>query len=148
MPKDTEYLKDISKIKISFENKENLENLSFCYNLVNMTNPETNKLDKYLIFTSKLQMNLLKKCSQLLIDGTFKSCPRGYYQIINIAGYYEEINSIIPIFMIPTTGKSFYLYDSILNDVKKIMKDNQIESNSFPNRVLIDFEIKINFMSI
>lgn len=116
-----------------------------------MTNPETNNLDKYLIFTSKLQMNLLKKCSQLLIDGTFKSCPSGFYQIVNIAGYYEEINSIIPIFMIPTTGKSFYLYDSILNDVKKIMKDNQIDSNSLLKRVLIDFEkglqkaVKLNF---
>ena len=34
-----------------------------------------------------------------------------------------KINSIIPIFMIPTTGKSFYLYNKIFEDVKKIIND-------------------------
>ena len=86
-----------------------------------------------------------------MIDGTFKSCPRVYYQIVNIAGYYEENNSIIPIFMIHITGKSFYLYDSILKDVKKIMNDKQLDINALPNGVLIDFEkglqkaVKLNF---
>lgn len=54
-------------------------------------------------------MNLIKKCAQIYIDGTFKTCPKKFYQIINIAGYYPELNCIIPIFMIPKTGKSYYL---------------------------------------
>ena len=152
-PNDSEYLKDISKIKINFENNNiNLEEIPLCFKLVEMINPEkNNKLDKYVIFTTKFQLNMIPKCKQLLIDGTFKSCPRGYYQIINIAGFYEDINSIIPIFMIPTTGKSFYLYNKIFEDVKKIINDNGIKLENIPTRIIIDFEkslqksIKINF---
>ena len=110
-PNDSEYLKDISKIRISFDiNNINLEQIPLCFKLVELINPEkNNKLDKYIIFTSKFQLNLLPKCKQILIDGTFKSCPRGYYQIINIAGYYENINSIVPIFMIPTTNNILFI---------------------------------------
>jgi hypothetical protein len=151
-PNDAEFLKDISNINISFDNSHELQNIPFCYKVVNMINPEkNNNLEKYIIFTSKIQMNLLTKTNQLLIDGTFKFCPRGYYQIINIAGYYSEIDSIIPIFMIPSTGKSFFLYNSIFGDVKKILFDNEIDIKKIPKRIIIDFEkglqkaIKQNF---
>lgn len=77
--------------------------------------------------------------------------PRGYYQIINIAGYYPELNTIIPIFMIPTTGKSVYLYNTIFEDVKKIIINNNINIEDISNKIIIDFEkslqksIKTNF---
>ena len=44
----------------------------------------------------------------------------GYYQVLNIGGFYEDINGIVPVFLIPTTGKSEYLYNMIFNDVKKL----------------------------
>ena len=140
-PNDMEFLKDISKIKITFDNNNELQNIPFCYRMVNMINPEkNNNLERYIIFSSKIQMNLLTKTNQILIDGTFKSCPRGYYQIINIAGYYPDIDSIIPIFMIPSTGKTFFLYNAIFEDVKKILNDNEIDIKKIPKRIIIDFE--------
>lgn len=106
-----------------------------------MINPEKNyKLDKYIIFTTKFQINLIPKCKQLLIDSTLKSCPKRYYQIINIAGYYEDIGTIIPIIMIPTTGKSFYLYNKNFEAVKEIIIDKGISLDKIPNRIIIDFE--------
>ena len=60
------------------------------------------------------------KYNQILVDGTFKCCPKGYYQVINVAGYYPEIDAIVPLFMIPTTGKSYYLYREIFEDIKRI----------------------------
>ena len=113
-PNDFEFLKDISKIKIKFEKNIEGKDFPFCFKSVEMINPEKNyKLDKYIIFTSNFQINLIPKFIQLLIDGTFKSCLRGFYQIINIAGYYEDIGTIIPIFMIPT---NIYLYMIKIND--------------------------------
>ena len=100
-----------------------------------MINSDNNTLDKYIIFTSKLQMNLLQKCSQIFIRCNFQEFPLGFYQVINIAGYYKDINSIIPIFMNPSTGKTFKLYNSILEDVKKILKENQINEANLPNRI-------------
>jgi hypothetical protein len=46
----------------------------------------------------------------MYIDETFCICPKNYYQIINIG----DINSIVPIFLIPTTGKTEYLYNLFL----------------------------------
>ena len=94
-------------------------------------------MDIYIIFTSKFQINLIPKYKQLLINGKFKSCRWGYYQIINIAGYYEDIGTIVPIFMIPTTGKSFYLYNKIFEDIKEIIIDNGISLDKIPKRIIL-----------
>ena len=51
-------------------------------------------------------MNILKKATQIFIDGTFKICPVEYYQIINNGAFLPDINNIAPIFMVPTTGKN------------------------------------------
>ena len=151
-PSDDIFTKDISKITITFDININMTNLPLCYKYINTINPDKkNKQDKYIIFTTNFQMNLLSKCTQIHIDGTFKSCPRGYYQILNIAGYYPDINGIIPIFFIPITGKSQYIYDCIFKDIKKILEDNGINQNDIPIKFMIDFEkglqnaLKINF---
>ena len=106
-----------------------------------MINPEkNNNLERYIIFSSNILMNLLTKTNQILIDNTFKSCPRGYYQIINIERYYLDIDSIIPVFMIPSTGKTFFLYNAILEEFKKILINNEIVIKKIPKRIIIYFE--------
>ena len=78
-------------------------------------------MEKYIIFTSSMQINLLKKCTQIFIDGTFKICPKTFYQVINIGAFLPDIDAIMPIFLIPTTGKSEVVYHEIFSDVKKII---------------------------
>ena len=85
-------------------------------------------------------MNQIQYCTQLCIDGAFKSCPNSFYQIINIAGFLPKINTTIPIFMIPTTSKSEYIYDKIFKDVKDILLDNKINISSIPRYIMVDFE--------
>ena len=78
--------------------------------LINLKNK--NRLDKYIIFTSECQMNLITKwtkCNQILTHGTFKCCPKTIYQVINIIRFYPDMNSIISLFFIPTKGKSEYI---------------------------------------
>ena len=100
---DEIFLKDISKINISLNNNiPDMINIPICYKYVNLINPEKkNQLEKYILFNSVFQLNLIPKCTQILIDGTFRACPKGYYQIVNISGYYPDINGIIPLFMSP-----------------------------------------------
>ena len=140
-PSDDKYLQNISNIKITFDNSANLQNLPFCYKLVNLINQKKNNtFEKYLIFTSKFQINLVTKCEQIFIDGTFKISPVGYYQIINICGFLKEIDGIIPLFMIPVTGKSQYLYENVLKDVLTILNENNIELKDIPKKFMLDFE--------
>ena len=105
-----------------------MENLPICYKYANIINPEKKFcLEKYIIFTSKFQLNIMTKCTQLHIDGTFKSCPCGYYQILIIEGYFEDNDCLIPIFIKPTTSKSEYVYNLIFEEVIKILNDNKIK---------------------
>ena len=115
--------------------------IPLCYKYKNIINIEKkNKLEKYIIITNKFQLNMIKKCTQLLKEGRFKSCLKGYCQIINIAGYYPDINSIIPIFMITTTGKSEFLYNYIFEDIIKINEKTGHNIKDIPEYYMIDFE--------
>jgi len=78
-----------------------------------------NKLNKYIIFTTRFQINLIHKCTQIFIDRTFKACPKNFYQIINIGGYYPEIDGIVTLFMIPTI-QNLNLY--IIKFLKMLLK--------------------------
>ena len=104
-PSDHNFLKEISKITITFENEVGLEkNLE-------LINPTVKyKTEKYIIFISIFQINLITKCNQIFIDYTFKSVLKKFYQILNIFGYYKDIKGIIPIFIFLLTGKvSIYM---------------------------------------
>lgn len=68
-------------------------------------------------------MDMIKKCTQIFIDRTFKSSLRRFYQILNISGFLPDINGIIPLFMIPMSGKSENLYKNVFSDIKKILKN-------------------------
>ena len=138
------FLQDISKILITYENIPNMENLPICYKYSNVINLDKNyRLEKYIIFTSSFQIKLLKKCTQIYLDGTFKSCPKGYYQILNFSGFLPDINALVPIFMIPLTGKSLFMYNEILNEVKKIIEDTGINIENIPKRFMLDFEVSL-----
>ena len=56
-----------------------------------------------------------------------------YYKIINIGGYYSDINAIIPVILIIRTGKPTFLYNKIFEDLKNIIIDSI-------NIIVIDFE--------
>ena len=143
-PSDEIFLKDISKIIITLEESPNMKNIPLCYNYTNIINMEKkNRLKKYVIFTSSFQIKNISKCTQIYIDGTFKLCPKGYYQIINIGGFLPYINGILPIFMIPITGKSEFVYNSIFNEVKKIIENFGITKKNIPSRFMLDFEASL-----
>ena len=152
-PSDEKYLKNISDIVITFDNaNSNMINMPMCYTYKNFLNVDNkNKLEKFIVITTQFQMNLWEQCTQTFIDGTFKSCPKEFYQVLNIAGFFPNLNSIVPLFMLPCTGKSELLYNEIFIELKRIyiLTGHKIENT--PKYIMIDFEkslqnsIKKNF---
>ena len=63
-PKD-KYLKDISRIKITLGDIYELKNILLSHRYVDMLN-EKNQVDKYIIFGSIFQFNLIDICTQIL----------------------------------------------------------------------------------
>ena len=49
------------------------------------------KAEKYIIFTSILQINLIAKYEQIFIHVTCKSSPQKILPILNICEYYKDI---------------------------------------------------------
>ena len=152
-PSDEKYLKNISDIVITFDNaNSNMINMPMCYTYKNFLNVENkNKLEKFIVITTQFQMNLWEQCTQTFIDGTFKSCPKEFYQVLNIAGFFPNLNSIVPLFMIPCTGKSELLYNEIFIELKRIYNLTGHKIENTPKYIMIDFEkslqnsIKKNF---
>ena len=113
-PKDDIYLNDISKIRIDFSSTNiKLKNLNFCYGKVMVINVEKNRQECFIVFTSNIQIKQFVECNVIFMDGTFKSCPKGYYQIYNILGRDANVGEIIPLFHILMTQKSYDLYYNI-----------------------------------
>ena len=96
-----------------------------------------------MIFTSSLQLNLMKKATQIFIDGTFRINPKGFYQVLNIGAFIPDINEIFPILLMPTSGKSEVLYDNIFKDIKNILFENNINLSNIKNKFMIDFEVPL-----
>ena len=90
-------------------------------------NAEKNRNEGYIIFSSKTQMEFLNKAKQIYIDATSKSCPKNYYQILNINIKTKNSNKIIPIFNIIMTNKTYISYLNVFNDIKILLAINKIK---------------------
>ena len=86
-PQDSDFIKNINLIQITFDQSiENAKNIPFCPIYTKFINPlKKNREEQYIIFTSIFHLKFLEKCSQTFIDGTFKSSPKNFYQILNIS---------------------------------------------------------------
>ena len=118
-PSDDKFLNDITKITISFGDNIELQNLPICFEYNKYLYYKKKKFEKYIIFSSAFQLQSIKKCSQIYIDATYKSCPKSFYQLLNIAGYIPDIKGLVPLFMIPMSSKNQYLYDKIFKNGRK-----------------------------
>ena len=64
------------------------------------------------------------------------------------------MNSIIPLFLIQTTGRSEYFYDKIIKNIISIYEDTVHKIKDFPKFFMMDFEnaiqkaVKKNFENI
>lgn len=70
-----------------------------------------------------------------------QNMPKNFYQVINICAFLPDADRIIPIFLIPTAGKSEAVYQQIFLDVKKILIENNINITNITNKFMIDFEV-------
>ena len=85
-------------------------------------------------------MTFLTKTNQLFIDCTFKSAPKGYYQIMNILAKPQDYNHVIPVFLVLMSNKSFYSYINIFSDIKLNLLIKKLNINWNSIYFIHDFE--------
>ena len=85
-------------------------------------NEKKKRQEKFVVFTSKVQLNKFSECSIIFMDGTFKYCPKSYYQLYNIIKKEKNTNLIIPLFFILISHRSYDTYYYVFIFIKAIIK--------------------------
>lgn len=88
-------------------NNDEFKDLPFCYvNKKFLNISKNNRQENIVIFISEVQLKKLEAASQILMDATFLSCPKKFYQLFNIIEDIEKNDFIFPIDHILMTHKS------------------------------------------
>ena len=142
IPKDQELLADLSKIKINYDDlNKNEEGVPFCLSKSEFINLRyKNRLEKYVIFTSLYQLKMFGECDEYYADGTFKSAPKGWYQLFNIWGYKKSNNIYLPLANIIMSNKSYEIYDKVIKEFLSYFENYKIDIDFKNKGIMTDYE--------
>lgn len=142
IPNNDIILSNIGNIKINFKLNDNPEDdVPFCLCKGEFINIRyKNRFGKYVIFSSLYQMKIASECNDFFLDGTFKTAPKDYYQILNIWGYKKNNNVFLPLANILLSHKSFELYDKVIKEILAILQYNNIKIDFSDKSIMSDFE--------
>ncbi|CAF1005787.1 unnamed protein product, partial [Brachionus calyciflorus] len=96
-----------------------------------------NHSNRILIFMSPIGMKILANSTRWHLDGTFKTCPTHFHQILSIHGYYQ--NQMFPAAYILLQNKERETYIEALTEIKLILTSNNIQIKV--QELLSDFEL-------
>ena len=57
----------------------------------------------------------------IFLDGKFNTCPRSFYQLLNIVGYLADKDITFPVMSCILTSKTERIYDYTLVEFKKLV---------------------------
>lgn len=92
-----------------------------------------NDINRIVVFSNFKKQSFISKASIIMIDGTFRSCPYSFYQVLII--YAEFFSKYYPIYYILLKNKQELSYSKAFEYVK-----NQLLN---VKTIIIDFEIAI-----
>lgn len=89
------------------------------------------------LFSSKRMLTVLQKAKCIYMDGTFRTAPRPYMQIVTVHGLYHRW--VIPLAFCLLTGKTVGQYRQFLMALKTaVLRLTRQQLN--PEKVVMDFE--------
>jgi MULE transposase domain len=89
------------------------------------------------IFCTDENLKILRKCKEIYIDGTFRSCPKPYKQYVTVHGKYH--GRVLCLVSTLLTGKTSRQYRHLLRTLKTSVR--RVTHHRFrPARVMCDFE--------
>lgn len=93
-----------------------------------------------VIMMSSRNASSLLKCRDLYIDGTFKTCPKPFLQVISIHGMFH--GRVIPFAFVLLKSKATTLYREMFDKLKQTVR-RFTGHNLHPARILCDFEASL-----
>jgi hypothetical protein len=93
------------------------------------------------LFMTSTQAKILRTCQVIYIDGTFRTAPHPYLQLVTVHGLW--LNSVIPLCFCLSTGKTVGQYRQIIKGVRTGIRNATGHSWRQPSTVICDFEISL-----
>ncbi|XP_068245404.1 uncharacterized protein [Palaemon carinicauda] len=93
--------------------------------------------ERILAFGSENNLRRLAESDIWFLDGTFKTCPKQFYQIYTI--HYIFQGQILPVVYVLLPGKTTQIYSSMLKHLLSVAGAKGIQLT--PRFILIDFEL-------
>ncbi|XP_077297552.1 aminopeptidase N-like [Arctopsyche grandis] len=95
--------------------------------------------ERILMFTTRKNLEFLKSCQSILMDGTFKTAPPLFTQLYSIHGTRlegtdQKPGKAVPLIFCLLPDKSGTTYNRLFSQLKMYIQDWE------PNRVMMDFE--------
>jgi hypothetical protein len=88
-----------------------------------------------ICFMNQINLNFLKQCDSIFMDGTFSSCHFPFKQFFVLYGYKNKSNSYVPLFVSLLPSKlPCNAFKTVLDHLKGCLSDY------IPNRIFSDFE--------
>ena len=140
-PKNETYLTNLFNYKIKLSEDKNMKEKCFCLAKGEYFNPQTNNVEKYLIYSTDFQLNLFTSSKHIYIDGTFKSVPSNYYQLVTLHCFNKLTQKVLPVIFILMNFKTGTLYNNVFSKIREIILLNNYKYK-FKN-LQSDFEIAI-----
>lgn len=92
------------------------------------------------IFATDKSLRILASCSVIYVDGTFRSAPNPYYQLVTVHGLYGGV--VLPLCFCLTTGKSLAHYRHLLHEM--CVRIRRLTRRRWrPNTAICDFELAL-----
>ena len=120
-PNNDIYLNNLFNYKYKLSDDKNISEKCFCLAKTEYINPQTNKVEKYLIYSTDFQLKLFVASKHIYIDGTFKSVPSSFYQLLTIHSFNKLTQKIIPVVFILMNAKTGNLYHNVFLKLKEIL---------------------------
>ena len=140
-PKNDDFLNNIDKITIDLNDDIDNKNLPFCLGYFKYINPNNKyRQESFIIFTTIYQIKILRDATIIYMDGTFRTAPKGFYQMLNIIANDSNSHNNIPVAHIPITHKTLFLYEHVFNTLLNVASDNGLELSSDSKTIMTDFE--------
>ncbi|XP_060809619.1 uncharacterized protein LOC132903950 [Amyelois transitella] len=89
---------------------------------------------RIIVFCSNENRKEMNKYHHFYADGTFKCCPKGFYQLYSIHGYNKNNNSVAPLIFALLPDKKTETYKVLFSLIKTSIGWN-------PQKITLDFEV-------
>ena len=93
------------------------------------------------LFMTASHARVLRSCTTIFIDGTFRSAPHPYVQLVTVHGLY--MGAVIPLCFCLSIGKTVGHYRQILMGLRNAIRSYTGHRWPQPNAVICDFEISL-----